>query len=89
MFSQDAKHDTSPIGKIGAEFPNSRYENRISRPFHISVLEMFKRNPKRVKLLKRNVTVDETWIYYYSPEIKRNKQKISLGKRATKKAKTV
>ena len=41
-------------------------------------LELFKRNPQ--EFLHRIVTVDETWIYYYTSETKeQSKQWISLG----------
>ena len=51
-------------------------------------LTMFKRNPK--KFLHRFVTVDETWINWYTPETKEQPiQWISPGERAPKKAKTV
>ncbi|KMQ82022.1 mariner transposase, partial [Lasius niger] len=49
---------------------------------------MFKRNPS--EFLRRYVTVDKTWIHYYTPETKeQSKQWISPGQRAPKKAKTV
>ncbi|XP_014487341.1 PREDICTED: histone-lysine N-methyltransferase SETMAR-like [Dinoponera quadriceps] len=45
------------------------------------------RNPK--EFLRRFVTVDETWIHWYTPETKKqSKQWISPGERAPKKAKT-
>lgn len=51
-------------------------------------LTMFKRNPK--EFLRRFVTVDETWIHWYTPETKElSKQWILPGERASKKAKTV
>ena len=51
-------------------------------------LDMFKRNPK--DFLRRFVTVDETWIHHYTPEMKeQSKQWISHGEPAPKKAKTV
>lgn len=51
-------------------------------------LDMFKRNPK--EFLWRFVTVDETWIHHYTPEMKeQSKQWTSPGEPAPKKAKTV
>src|ERR1700755_1274779 len=51
-------------------------------------LTLFKRNPK--EFLRRFVTVDETWIHWYTPETKeQSKQWTSRGERAPKKAKTV
>ena len=50
-------------------------------------LTLFKCNPKEV--LRRFVTVDETWIHWYTPETKeQSKQWTSPGERAPKKAKT-
>jgi len=49
---------------------------------------LFKRNPK--EFLRRFVTVDETWIYWYTPETKeQSKQWTSPGEPAPKKVKTV
>ena len=51
-------------------------------------LDKFMRNPK--EFLRRFVTVDETRIHHYTPEMKEQaKQWTSAGKRAPKKAKTV
>ncbi|XP_039302537.1 uncharacterized protein LOC120357081 [Solenopsis invicta] len=51
-------------------------------------LTLFKRNPK--EFLRRFVTVDETWIHWYTPETKeQSKQWTSPGERTPKKAKTV
>jgi len=51
-------------------------------------LEMFQRNPD--EFLRRFITVDETWIHYFTPETKeQSKQWTSPGKPAPKKAKTV
>ena len=51
-------------------------------------LTLFKRNPK--EFLRRFVTVDGTWIHWYTPETKeQSKQWTSPGERAPKKAKTV
>ena len=51
-------------------------------------LTRFKRNPK--KFLRRLVTIDETWIHWYTPETKQqSKQWISPDESAPKKAKTV
>jgi len=51
-------------------------------------LTLLKRNPK--EFLRRFVTVDETWIHWYTPETKeQSKQRTSPGEPAPKKAKTV
>jgi len=51
-------------------------------------LTLFKRNPK--EFLRRFVTIDETWIHWYTPENKeQSKQWTSPGEPAPKKAKTV
>jgi len=51
-------------------------------------LPLFKCNPK--EFLRRFVTVDETWIHWYTPETnEQSKQWTSLGEPAPKKAKTV
>lgn len=51
-------------------------------------LKLFQRNPN--EFMRRYVTVDETWIHYYTPETKeQSKQWISPGQKAPKKAKTV
>ena len=49
---------------------------------------LFKRNPK--EFLRCFVTVDETWIHYYTSETKeQSKQWTKSGESAPKKAKTV
>lgn len=51
-------------------------------------LALFNRNPE--EFLRRFVTVDETWIHWYTPETKeQSKQWVLPGERAPKKAKTV
>jgi len=51
-------------------------------------LTLFKRNPK--EFLRRFVTVDETWIHWYTPETKeKSKQWTSPDEPAPKEAKTV
>jgi len=51
-------------------------------------LTLFKRNPK--EFLRRFVTVDETWIHWYTPETKeQSKQWTAPGEPASKKSKTV
>jgi len=51
-------------------------------------LSLFKRNPK--EFLSRFVTVDETWIHWYTPETKeQSKQWTSPGEPAPKKARIV
>jgi hypothetical protein len=50
--------------------------------------DLFKRSPK--EFLRRFVTVDETWIHHYMPEMKEESKQWTLpGKQAPKKAKTV
>ena len=50
-------------------------------------LEMFQRNPDE---FLRFITVDETWIHYFTPEMKeQSKQWASPGEPAPKKVKTV
>lgn len=63
---------------------NKRNRETISE----QCLTLFKRNPK--EFLRRFVTVDETWIHWYTPETKeQSKQWTSPGERAPKKAKIV
>jgi len=51
-------------------------------------LEMFQRNPD--EFLRRFITMDETWIHYFTSETKKqSKQWTSLSESASKKAKTV
>ncbi|KAG5312579.1 SETMR methyltransferase, partial [Acromyrmex insinuator] len=51
-------------------------------------LEMFQRNPN--EFLGRFITIDETWIHYFTPETKeQSKQWTSPSEPAPKKAKTV
>ena len=51
-------------------------------------LEMFQRNPD--EFLHRFITVDKTWIHYFTPEMKeQSKQWASPGEPAPKKVKTV
>lgn len=63
---------------------NKRLRETMSK----QCLDRFKQNPK--EFLRRIVTVDETWIHYYTPDTKRqSKQWIFPGESAPKKAKTV
>jgi len=78
------------IGKMGTAFAHcgpchKRDRVMISR----QCLEMFQHNPD--EFLRRFITVDETWIHYFTtPETKeQSKQWTSLGEPAPKKAKTV
>lgn len=53
-----------------------------------SSLELLQKNPQ--DFWRRFVTVDETWIHHYTPEVKeQSKRWTSPGKSAPKKAKTV
>lgn len=61
---------------------------RIRETTSEQCLKLFKRNPK--EFLRRFVTVDETWIHWYTPETKeQSKQWTAPGEPAPKKAKTV
>lgn len=64
-------------------------EQKIVRVVHSEeCLDIFERDPK--EFLRRYVTVDETWVHYYTPETKeQSKQWIARGEPAPKKAKTV
>lgn len=68
---------------------NKRIRLSISK----QCLDLFKRNSQ--EFLCRVVTVDETWIHYYTPEIKRQSKHLFFkhtffrGESASKKAKTV
>lgn len=51
-------------------------------------LDLFNRNKK--EFLRRFVTVDETWVHYYTPETKvQSKQWVSPGEKAPRKAKVI
>ena len=51
-------------------------------------MALFRRNPDEV--LRRYITVDETWIYHYTPDTKeQSNQWVFKDERAPKKAKTV
>ena len=65
------------VYKMGAAFAHSRLQDGL-----------FQRNSK--EFLRRYVTVDETWIHYYTPQTK-NQFKMSTrpGESAPQKAKTV
>lgn len=63
-------------------------QKRIRVKISKQSLELFKRNSS--EFLRRFVTVDESWIHHYTPEMKeQSKQWTSAGERAPKKAKTV
>jgi len=63
-------------------------QKRMRKDISMQCLAMFKRNPQ--DFWRRFVTVDETWIHYYTPETKQqSKQWIIFGENASKKAKTV
>jgi len=63
-------------------------DNKRNRETTSECLMLFKRNPK--EFLRRYVTVDETWIHWYTPETKeQSKQWTSPGEPGPKKAKTV
>lgn len=62
---------------------NKRNRETISE----QCLELFKRNSKET--LRRFVTVDETWIHWYTPETKEQSNQWTPGERALKKTKTI
>lgn len=84
-------HDKLSVRKVSARWvprlltvDNKRIRLSMSK----QCLDLFKRNSQ--EFLRRVVTVDETWIHYYTPESKRqSKQWIFRGESAPKKAKTV
>ena len=84
-------HDKLSVRKVSARWvprlltvDNKRIRLSMSK----QCLDLFKRNSQ--VFLRRVVTVDETWIHYYTPESKRqSKQWSLLGDSAPKKAKTV
>jgi len=62
-------------------------QKRIRMNISQECLDMFKRNS--TEFLRRFITVDETWIYHYTPETKQqSKQWVEAGGSAPKKAKT-
>jgi len=84
-------HEISGMRKLSARWvprlltpDNKRNRETTSE----QCLTLLKRNPK--EFLRRFVTVDETWIHWYTPETKeQSKQWTSPGEPAPKKAKTV
>ena len=88
---QNILHEKLDMKKLSARWvPRlltvEQKRNRMKTSEHC--LDMFKRNPK--EFLRRFVTVDETWIHHYTPEMKeQSKQWTSPGEPAPKKAKTV
>lgn len=84
-------HDKLNMKKVSARWvprlltdENKRLRLSISK----ESLGLFERNPQ--EFFRRVVTVDETWIHYYTPETKRqSKQWIFSNESAPKKAKTV
>jgi len=62
-------------------------DHKRDRAISKQCLEMFQRNPDE---FLRFITMDETWIYYFTPETKeQSKQWISLSEPAPRKVKTV
>ena len=61
---------------MGAAFVHSRSQKRARVVASEQCLGMFQRNSKG--FLRRYVTVDETWIHYYTSETK-NQSKIWTG----------
>ncbi|XP_018053801.1 PREDICTED: histone-lysine N-methyltransferase SETMAR-like, partial [Atta colombica] len=63
-------------------------QKRMRKDISMQCLVMFKHNPQ--DSWRRFVTMNETWIHYYTPETKQqSKQWIMFGESAPKKAKTV
>ena len=76
------------IGKMGVAFAHYVMDKRDCVTISKQCLEMFQRNPD--KFLRRFITMDETWIHYFTPETKeQSKQWTSPGEPAPKKAKTM
>ncbi|XP_012060732.1 PREDICTED: uncharacterized protein LOC105623969 [Atta cephalotes] len=88
---QNVLHETLGMKKLSAKWmPRlltvKQKRNRMKTSKHC--LDMFKRNPE--KFLRRFVTIDETWIHRYTPEMKeQSKQWTKSSESASKKAKTV
>ena len=85
------QHEILSMRKLSARWvprllnPNNK-RNRETTSEQYSTL--FKRHPK--EFLRRFVTVDETWIHWFTPvTMEQSKQWTSPGERAPKKAKTV
>ena len=84
-------HDKLSVRKVSARWvprlltvDNKRIRLSMSK----QCLDLFKRNSQ--EFLRRVVTVDGTWIHYYTPETNRqSKQWIFSGESGPKKAKTV
>ncbi|XP_023217030.1 histone-lysine N-methyltransferase SETMAR-like [Centruroides sculpturatus] len=84
-------HEKLGVKKISARWVPRllSVENKRNRVVDSeAILALFRRNPD--EFLRRYITVDETWIHYYTPETKeQSKQWVFEGERAPKKAKTV
>ncbi|XP_067135376.1 histone-lysine N-methyltransferase SETMAR-like [Centruroides vittatus] len=81
--------------KLGVKKISARWVPRLlsveNKRNHVvdseAILALFCRNPD--EFLRRYITVDKTWIHYYTPETKeQSKQWVFEGERAPKKAKT-
>ena len=81
-FVQTVEYEKA-IGRMGVMFAVDHKHYRVTK----QCLEMFQRNPD--EFLCRFITVDETWIHYFTPETKeQSKQWTSRGEPALKKTKT-
>jgi len=84
---QNILHEKLGMRKLSAKWvPRlltvKQKRNRMTTSEHC--LDMFKHNPK--EFLRRFITVDETWIHHYTPEMKKqSKQWTSLDEPAPKK----
>ena len=80
-------HEES-VCKMGATFAHSRSQAGSCGVASKQCLGMFQRNSK--EFLRFYVTVDETWIHYYTPETKnQSKMWTEPGESASKKASKV
>jgi len=84
-------HDILGMRKLSARWvPRLLTPDQKRTRLNISqqCLDQFQRNP--AEFLRRFITVDETWIHHYTPEMKeQSKQWVGPGETAPKKAKTV
>lgn len=84
-------HDVLGMKKLSARWVPRLLtvdQKRIRMNISQECLELYNRNP--AEFLRRFITVDETWIHYYTPETKQqSKQWVGPGECAPKKAKTV
>ena len=85
-------HEQLDMKKLSARWVSrlltvNRKRDRVTISKQWRSLEMFQHNP--VEFLRRFITVDETWIHYFTETKEQSKQWTSPGESAPKKAKTV